>query len=224
MAKFKKTFCCGFKNSLAYRKQASVSHGGYFTGGKQMRVRFFFFTAIAAALLCGYGLPVCAQERELLPDLTLTVPDNESHCEYLGLKGAPGTSFEVKTIAADVLLIELFSMYCPFCQEEAPAVNELYERMQKLPESEKKVRLIGIGAGNSEFEVNHFKKTYDVEFPLFADTDLSMYNALKGAGTPGFLGAVKDQSGGFVIVLRQSGGFYNSGDFLNLLLKNAENP
>jgi thiol-disulfide isomerase/thioredoxin len=177
---------------------------------------------IVAILLNSYGQPGCAQEREILPALTLIVPDDKLHYEYLGLKGTPGSSFEVNAIDTDVLLIELFSMYCPFCQEEAPLVNELYERMQSLPENEKKVKIIGLGAGNSEFEVNHFKNTYDIDFPLFPDTDLSMYNALKGAGTPGFVGAVKDPEHGFIVVLRQSGGFYSSEEFLNLLLEKTK--
>jgi thiol-disulfide isomerase/thioredoxin len=187
-----------------------------------MKALVIFFFMSMATFLYGFGHPVCAQEREILPDLTLKVPENKSHTDYLGLTGAPGSSFEVKSIDTDVLLIELFSMYCPFCQEEAPAVNELYERMQKLSESGKRVKIIGLGAGNSEFEVNHFKNTYDVDFPLFPDTDLSMYNALKGAGTPGFIGAVKDPGEGFVVILRQSGGFYSSEDFLKLLLEKAE--
>lgn len=188
-----------------------------------MKTRVIFLSMIMSILWSGHGLPVHAQEPEVLPELTLMVPDNEMHRDYLGLKGAPGTSFKVNTIDADVLLIELFSMYCPFCQEEAPAVNELYERMQRLPENGKKVRIIGLGAGNSEFEVNHFKTTFDVEFPLFPDTDLSMYNALKGAGTPGFIGAVKDPDDGYLIIVRQSGGFYSSEDFLKQLLEKAEN-
>ena len=49
------------------------------------------------------------------------------HQEYLGVSGSPGELFAVKDIDTDILLIELFSMYCPFCQEEAPSVNELYE-------------------------------------------------------------------------------------------------
>jgi len=99
----------------------------------------------------------------------------------------------------------------------------LYELMQALSGSEPKVKIIGIGASNSDFEVDHFRKTYDVEFPLFSDQDMAIYNALAGAGTPGFVGARRDAAGGFSIVLRQSGGFYSAADFLKELIAAGAN-
>jgi hypothetical protein len=50
-----------------------------------------------------------------------------------------------------------------------------------------------------------------------------MYNALAGAGTPGFVGARRDAVGGFSIVLRQSGGFYSAADFLKELIAAGAN-
>ena len=159
--------------------------------------------------------------EEPVPKLVFTIPENQAHTKYLGIEGNPGESFAVNDIKADILLIELFSMYCPFCQEEAPLVNELYELMQSLPADGPQVKIIGIGAGNSDIEVNHFRTTYDVEFPLFPDKDLSMYKSLSGAGTPGFIGMKNDSEKGFVIVFRQSGGFYSKEDFLEQLLARA---
>ena len=75
---------------------------------------FISFTCIAAET---------KPETEPLPDITLTVPDNKEHIQYLGLKGEPGTPFKLSDIDADILMIELFSMYCPYCQNAAPAVN-----------------------------------------------------------------------------------------------------
>ena len=167
------------------------------------------------------GSHAAAVSEEPVPKLVFTIPENQAHRDYLGIEGNSGESFGVNDIKADVLLIELFSMYCPFCQEEAPLVNELYELMQSLPTDGPQVKIIGIGAGNSELEVNHFKSTYDVEFPLFPDKDLSMYKSLSGAGTPGFIGMKKDSARGFVIVFRQSGGFYSKEDFLEQLLARA---
>jgi thiol-disulfide isomerase/thioredoxin len=169
-----------------------------------------FFTCFSAVLMA---------ESEPLPQLVLPVPAEEHHRIYLGLEeGGDGATFEAAQIEADILLIELFSMYCPYCQAEAPLVNELSEMMQALPASEPRVKIIGIGASNSDFEVDHFRKTYDIEFPLFSDQDMAMYKALAGAGTPGFVGARKAADGSFSIVLRQSGGFYSAADFLKELI------
>lgn len=179
--------------------------------------------SIIATLLL-FSLPITAQSEtadSLLPDLVLTVPQSEEHRQYLGLKKEPGETFSITEIDADILLIELFSMYCPFCQEEAPAVNILHQAMQDYSESGVSVKIIGLGANNSEFEVDHFRTTYDVKFPLFADKDMSMYNALEGKGTPGFVGCKKGQDSEFAIVLKKSGGFHHPDDFLLELLKKS---
>lgn len=167
-----------------------------------------------------------AAERtaEQLPEFELPVPGDENHRTYLGLDANAGSGgiFTVADIDADIVLIELFSMYCPFCQEEAPLINELFELMNDLPESGPSVKIIGIGASNSEFEVNHFRTTYNVEFPMFPDQDMAIYKALSGAGTPGFIGVRLSDGEAPLIILRQSGGFYSKDDFLAQLIEFAE--
>lgn len=160
-----------------------------------------------------------ATTPETLPELVFTVPENEFYKSYLGLTGKAGESFTPSDVQADILLIELFSMYCPFCQKEAPLVNELYEKMEKVSKSGPVVKIIGLGASNSQFEVEHFRDTYNVPFPLFPDKDMSMYKALSGSGTPGFIGCrIKKNGEKATIVLRNSGGFYSSDDFLKELI------
>ena len=160
-------------------------------------------------------------EKETLPKITLPVPDSEEYRAYLGLKQPPGETFTVNDIDADVLLIELFSMYCPFCQEEAENVNALFETMYDFSKPEFSVKLIGLGANNSAFEVDHFRNTYGVRFPLFPDQDMSMYNALGGKGTPGFIACKKEADSSCTIIHRQSGGFHQPDEFFKELLNKS---
>ena len=44
-----------------------------------------------------------------LPDFTLPVPKSNDHQEYLGLSGKE--SFKIPEISAEVVIIEIFSMY-----------------------------------------------------------------------------------------------------------------
>ena len=158
--------------------------------------------------------------EEVMPVVTLTLPDNKSHMEYLGINGSPGETFSITDIKTDILLIELFSMYCPYCQAEAPLVNEFYE-LATAQEKEKgiRIKLIGLGASNTQFEVEYFRDTYDVPFPLFPDKDLSMYKKFGGEGTPGFIGCLFKEGKEPVIIVRQSGGFETAEEFLALLLQ-----
>ncbi|WP_136809706.1 TlpA family protein disulfide reductase [Desulfosediminicola flagellatus] len=170
---------------------------------------------------CPVFSTAASENKEPLPNLSLIVPENQEHRDYLGLQAEPGETFTFEDIKADVLLIQLFSMYCPFCQEEAPNVNELYKAMQEFSQPDFTVKIIGLGANNSAFEVDHFKNTYDVEFPLFPDPDMNMYKTLGGKGTPGFIGCKKDDKSQYSIVLRQSGGFNQVEEFLNDLLRKS---
>ncbi|MBU0945143.1 MAG: TlpA family protein disulfide reductase [Proteobacteria bacterium] len=161
-----------------------------------------------------------SSDVEVLPEITLTVPDNKGYIQYLGLKGEPGTSFSLNDIDADILLIELFSMYCPYCQNVAPTVNELYEKIEQTKRPDLKLVIIGIGANNTDLEVDIFRQGFDIAFPLFSDSDMSIYNTLAGAGTPGFIGCRKDGEKS-VIFFRESGGFTDHSQFLADLLHRA---
>ena len=157
-----------------------------------------------------------------LPDLPLTVPSDEDYRNYLGLSGPVGSRFSPADIKADILLIELFSMYCPYCQEEAPHVNELYQRMEEVAAKGIVVKIIGLGTANTQFEVEHFRDTYNVPFPLFSDLDSAMFKALAGKGTPTFVGGLlHGPEGKPIIVLRKAGAFYNAEHFLKELLEKS---
>ncbi|MCF8055985.1 MAG: TlpA family protein disulfide reductase [Desulfocapsa sp.] len=158
---------------------------------------------------------------ELLPDIAMKVPENTTHINYLGLKGEPGTPFKISEIDADILLIELFSMYCPHCQKAAPTVNELYEKMEQEKRPDLKLVIIGIGAKNTDLEVETFRKGFDIAFPLFSDPDLSIYETLAGAGTPTFIGCKKGEENKKLIFFRKSGGIKDPDKFFDDLISRS---
>jgi len=176
---------------------------------------------IVSFIFTGTSIAETKSETELLPDITLTVPENAAHVQYLGLKGEPGTPFKISEIDADILMIELFSMYCPYCQKAAPTINELYEKMEQIKRPDLKLVIIGIGANNTDLEVDTFRHGFDIVFPLFSDPDLSIYNALAGAGTPTFIGCKKEGDDKNLIFFRKSGGFKDPSGFLDDLINHS---
>jgi thiol-disulfide isomerase/thioredoxin len=124
-----------------------------------------------------------------LAGLRFSTPENAGAKAYLGLKDSG--AFTLPQIKADTVIIEIFSMYCPICQAEAPVVNKLHQLIEKTPSLKGKVKLIGIGAGNSAFEVEVFRKKYNILFPLIPDEKFDIQKALSGPiRTPTFI-AVK---------------------------------
>ena len=159
---------------------------------------------------------------EQLPGITLTTPEDRLIRTYLGLAEGDNESFNLGEIECDFLLIEIFSMYCPYCQREAPSINELYNLIQNDRALSQQIKMIGIGVGNSTFEVGVFKKKYSVEFPLFADRDFSIHKKLGNVRTPYFIaiynrGEIKNQ-----VFMAKLGGLEGAEDFLHFILELAE--
>jgi len=146
----------------------------------------------------------------------LPVPEDPEHAAYLGLEGRKGT-FELEDIPAELVVVEIFSMYCPYCQREAAAVNELYERVEKSPETKGKIKLIGIGAGNSSFEVEVFRKNYRVPFPLISDDDFRLHKAFGETRTPYFFVVKRRADDSRVVTYSKAGTLGPPARFLDTL-------
>lgn len=129
---------------------------------------------------------------DLLIPIPIEIPADAGHRAYLGLEKAEPSNQGKETVNATaiqgrLLIIEIFSMYCPHCQREAPAVNRLYQAIEASPKLRGQVKMIGIGVGNSDFEVGHFRKHYQIPFPLFPDEDFIIHKELGEVRTPFFI-------------------------------------
>lgn len=157
------------------------------------------------------------QVGSVLPDMNLPVPQSSADRTYLGLVG--GTNFKIPDIKARVLIIEIFSMYCPYCQREAAEVNRMYGLIENNPELKGKIKLIGIGAGNSPFEVRIFKEKYNVPFPLFSDEDFTFHKCFGEVRTPYFVGIKINADGSHQVFYSKLGEFKGAEQFLKLMLQ-----
>lgn len=172
-------------------------------------------------ILLGILLPLYASAAQPpatgdnFPALKFSVPEEREDRAYLGLSG--GDFFEVREVKAEVVILEVMSMYCPFCQKEAPAVNELYRLIEENSKLKGRIKLIGIGAGNSAYEMKIFREKYQVPFPLVPDRDFSIHVALGEVRTPYFIG-VKIQKGVSEVFYSRLGGFEDAATFLEEIL------
>ncbi len=118
-----------------------------------------------------------------MPDLLLRGELSAEHRTHLGFAGpAPR---HLSEISAKTVILVAFSMYCPHCQREAPVLNELNALIQSRGLADE-VKLIGVGIGNSDFEVQVFRDKYATTFPLFSDPDFTVNKEIGEVGTPFF--------------------------------------
>jgi len=175
-----------------------------------------FFAFLHSLAFASNAPPV---KGEVLPDMKITVPQNAIDRSYLGLERSG--VFTIPQIKATIVIVEIFSMYCPYCQKEAPEINRLYSIIEGNPNLKDKVKLIGIGAGNSSYEVGVYKKKYNVPFPLFPDEDFSIHKCIGEVRTPYFLGVKINNDGTHRIFYSQLGKFKGAELFLELMLQES---
>ena len=176
------------------------------------------YSAFLLFLILFTTLAVAEVNETVLGKIILPVPKISAHQDYLGLKEE--TAFTIPRIKADVVVIEIFSMYCPHCQREAPYVNELYQKIENNKNLKERVKLIGIGVGNSDFEVEFFRKKYNIPFPLFSDSDFSIHKKLSQVRTPYFLCVKIDGKGISEIFYSKPGGIVDADKFLDMIMGN----
>lgn len=139
-----------------------------------------------------------------LPAIRLPIPGDSDEKIYLGLSGEG--FFEIPQIKAEGVLIKIFNIYCPVCQSSSLAMAKLYRQIESNPDLKNKIKLIGIGAGNTFTEIEVFRQLNDIPFPIFPDEDLSIHDSLGEVRIPTFIAIRMEKDGSHKIVYTHLGG------------------
>jgi hypothetical protein len=111
-----------------------------------------------------------------LGELQLKLNCNQEHRTYLGV--ASEASISLSQIRADHLVIVIFNSFCTICQADAGILNSMYQMITEDPLLEGKIKMIGIGTGNTAVEVELFQRDHKVAYPLFADPEFKLEKAI----------------------------------------------
>ncbi|MCG6535673.1 MAG: redoxin domain-containing protein [Syntrophales bacterium LBB04] len=167
----------------------------------------------------GTSVKPASDKNLIFPVFELPIPQSESEKSYLGISGTG--NFRVGQTKTHVLIVEVFNFYCPHCQRVAPRVNELYQGIQGRPDLKEKIKMIGIGMGNSLYEVNLFREKYQVPFPLFSVQRMSISKMLGVEATPTFIGAKVNDKGSQEQFYFKAGEFPDAPQFLAEIIKSS---
>jgi peroxiredoxin len=159
------------------------------------------------------------QYYKAIGQIRLAVPADANDRSYLGIEQKSG-QFSLVDVDAEIIIIEIFSMYCPHCQKHAPEANRLHQHIMADRSLAKKVKVLGIGVGNSPYEVKFFRKKYSVPFPLFDDANSAVLNNLTGIKTPTYFG-VRNDGKTLTPFFMQQGPYDDAKEFLQTVLHKA---
>jgi len=152
----------------------------------------WLFVGTLVGLSCS---PVCAKMAlttgSTLPAFELAMPNFPAMSAYLGVED--GRSFSLAQIAAELIVVEFFDIYCHKCYQNAPIANQLYTAIKEDKQLCQNIKMIGIGLASRPEEIDEYRQKFNVEFPLFADPQNNVRPASKVKHVP--LTVVVDKSG-----------------------------
>jgi thiol-disulfide isomerase/thioredoxin len=188
---------------MAFVKSSIPSSGyskskGQLTRKKRSMLAFILFLLISFS--CGFAL---GETKPLgfaipFPDLIFTQSLSREEQNYLGLPRKKIFSF--REITGNLILVEFLSTYCINCQRQAPVFNEVYSSIERDPRLRGNVKMIGVAAGNNMMEVEVFKKTYHIPYPIFSDPRFDVHTAVGSPRTPFSIWVRRDAQGNSIVV------------------------
>ncbi|MCU0579030.1 MAG: TlpA family protein disulfide reductase [Desulfobacterota bacterium] len=113
-----------------------------------------------------------------MPAFQLKMADSpEASAANLGLKGVK--TFRLSQVKTKLLVADIFSVYCPVCQNNAPLVNQLFKIIQEDPELNKNIKMLGISLEKNPSELIVYKQKFEVKFPLALGPEQAIKKSFK---------------------------------------------
>ena len=111
------------------------------------------------------------------PDERFTLLGGDRDRSYLSL-GHGTADFRLGQLPADYLLVELYNELCFTCCQSVGELNRLLGLINREPALAGRLKMMGVGVGNLQREVNRFRREKGVDFPLFSDQGRELHQRL----------------------------------------------
>ena len=120
---------------------------------------------------------------DIFPKCTLSLLKPSVDAPYLGIEST-AKKIRMVDIPAEYVYVEIFNERCFGCVEAIENYKVIYEEINKNKMLVDRIKIIGIGAGSKNRTVAKFRKTYEIPFPLFADSNSKLFECLGRPALP----------------------------------------
>lgn len=148
-----------------------------------------------------------------LSEVRLNTPASKEAKKYLGLKDK-GT-FTLSEIDAKFIVLGYYGVKCPFCHEQAPVSNKIYDSIRHDPELNQDVKMIGVMIGSSPDETKAYASSFNIVYPMTNDPFFEIYRKLGRTYVPLTLVMKKDGA----ILLHKTGVIADPAGFVKKIKK-----
>ena len=135
--------------------------------------------------------------------------------KYLGVSEKSIPSFG--DIQAEVLVIKFQNTNCFYCIKSLPVFKEVFETITTQRSLMKRIKMIGISAGDTPGEVTAFRNQYAVPYPIIPDTDFEAHKAVNEPTVPFIVVARRNGQGKWVVASVHVGLTFSAESFVGEL-------
>ncbi len=147
---------------------------------------------------------------DFFPEFSFPMIQAKSDIQYLGLRQKffgliRESTFSLKDVKADLILVEFLNKHCFSCQLQAPVMNQAFSMVEKDPQLKGRIKFIGIGVGNNQGEVDSFKAEKQIPFPIIPDPKFLAYEAIGDPGVAPFCLFLRKTESGLLVARMKAG-------------------
>jgi len=157
-----------------------------------------FCLLLGAALVSNLWAAKSISSGELFPEVLLPAPIDPDQRSYLGL--IDDQPFTLQQIEGRVALIEVLNVHCPHCIKQTKPYNELYDMIEADPETNGKIKMLGVAVANDDEAIDDFIVIFGVHYPIISDHNFKLHSALRAGQTPFSLSLLRNQPGKSFVV------------------------
>lgn len=132
-----------------------------------------FLTMLVLVALFSFTAPVRAEV-----DGGLTIGDVAPDGQAAPLGGGAALTLSA-TQGQKAMLLVIFGTYCPHCQVETKALNQLFATLDP-----NKVAILAVGMGDTDAKVARFKERFACKYPLAVDENHKLQRPFNIVGVP----------------------------------------